>query len=184
MEEYIGMIRMFAGPFAPRNWAFCNGQTLPIAGNASLHSLIGTTYGGDKLTFNLPDLRGAIPVGACRSTFVSSELTPKKLGEVGGELSHTLVNAEMATHRHPFNVSNLQASLHLATAGSSIAAPNRVSGRSSVELLGFANADYRLANMSPSTIGHTGSGYAHNNMMPTTFINYIICLEGLYPVQG
>ena len=103
MDGYIAEIKLFAGNFAPRNWAFCNGQILQIAENQSLYSLIGITYGGDgRVTFALPDLRGRVPISAGQGPGLSNYA----LGQAGGEERHTLNTNEMPGHTHQANCKN------------------------------------------------------------------------------
>src|SRR5215212_259973 len=100
MEGTIAEIRLFAGNFAPRNWAFCAGQILPIAQNTALFSLLGTTYGGNgQTTFALPDLRGRVAVGAGQGPGLSNI----SLGQVAGETTHTLISQEIPAHNHVIN---------------------------------------------------------------------------------
>jgi microcystin-dependent protein len=97
MDEYIGTISLFAGNFAPKNWALCNGQILYIQQNNALFAILGITYGGDgKTTFALPDLRGRVPIGVGQGT----GLTNRELGKVGGEEAVTLTTAQIPSHTH------------------------------------------------------------------------------------
>ena len=185
MEEYIGMIRIFGGQFEPRGWAFCAGQTLAVSEHSALFYLIGTTYGGNgKTTFMLPDLRGAVPIGASFNSAGPAGLTMVKRGQVGGELTHALTVNEMPRHEHALHVNSAQATLHSPMSNASLAAPNRSAGRTSKELLGYSPSLSSLSPMNADVIGNTGDGTGHNNMMPTTFINYIICLNGTFPQPG
>src|SRR5688572_13508567 len=103
MEGYLAQVIMFAGNFAPRGWAFCQGQILSIAQNTALFALLGTTYGGNgQTTFALPDLRGRVPVG----TGQGPGLPSVTLGELAGEPAHTLISTEMPAHNHMVNAHN------------------------------------------------------------------------------
>src|SRR3954470_11528121 len=102
-EPFIGEIVMFAGNFAPRNWAFCQGQLMSIAQNTALFSLLGTTYGGNgQTTFGLPDLRGRVPVGQGTGPGLANVI----LGESAGETNHTLISTEMPMHNHLVSAAN------------------------------------------------------------------------------
>ncbi|MEZ5333121.1 MAG: tail fiber protein [Thermoanaerobaculia bacterium] len=170
-EPFIAEIRIFAGNFAPRGWAFCNGQLLPISQNTALFSLIGTTYGGDgRTTTALPDLQGRAPMHPGRGP----GLTDRRLGQRGGVEEVALTEAQMANHRHQLlaadELGELRAPADHALARSSGA----TAYHSSASLVDLANQDL------PST----GGGQAHNNMQPFLTINFIIALVGLYPSRS
>ena len=168
---------MFAGNFAPRNWAFCNGQLLQVSQNDALFSLLGTTYGGDgRTTFGLPDLRGRAPIH--QGTGLG--LTTRRIGSKGGAEIVTLTTAHLPSHAH--DDANLRAtgnpadtsdptnnSLALANAYTS-AAPDAALSAGSVV------AD-------PDT-GATGGGQSHTNMPPFLAVNFIIALYGIYPSRA
>lgn len=167
-ESFIGEIRYFAGNFAPRNWAFCDGQLLSIAQNQALFSIIGTIYGGDgRTTFALPDARGRAMLHAGQGP----GLSPRRLGEKAGNETNTLSVNQMPAHTHPQRA---------ATAGADSATPQGTlmggTGRDSI--YSSAAAD---ATMSGDAIGSTGGGQAVNNMQPFVTTNCIIALQGLYP---
>ena len=125
MDEYLGMIKIFAGNFAPRGWAFCSGQILSIHQNTALFSLLGTTYGGNgQTTFALPDLRGRAPIAFGQGPDLSSYA----LGETGGVEKVTLLTTEIPAHTHALNVSNTNAGVAVPTNLNSIAAPVDVNG--------------------------------------------------------
>lgn len=165
-EPFLSEIRIMSFVFAPKGWALCNGQLLPIAQNQALFSLLGTTFGGDgNVNFGLPDYRGRVPV------HVGSGHT---LGERGGEQAHTLSIAEMPTHSH-------------IVYGSSDAAD---AGTPAGNLLGavdgttfgaaYASATNLVA-MSPAATGNTGGSQAHLNMQPFLTLSFCIALQGIYP---
>ncbi|MBS1634341.1 MAG: tail fiber protein [Bacteroidetes bacterium] len=186
MDEYMGIIKLFAGNFAPRGWAFCAGQTLAISSNTALFSILGTTYGGNgTTTFCLPDLRGRVPVGVTNSG--GSPLSTYTLGEVTGTESNTILVNNLPPHTHTaaLSVSNADSSQTAATAGASIATPGSGSGRAFTATLGFNTTapNTQLAATS-ITVGATGSGIPVNNIQPVLALNYIICTEGVYPSRN
>lgn len=161
-EPFLSEIRIFSFVFAPKGWALCNGQLLPINQNQALFSLLGTTFGGDgRVNFALPDQRGRTPihVGSGHS-----------LGEKGGEQSHTLSIAELPTHSHVGNASS--------TATNGVATPNGA-------FLGGGNNVYHapsnLTTMTPATITNVGGSQAHLNMQPFLTLNFCIALQGIFP---
>ena len=120
MDEYIGIIKIFGGNFAPRGWAFCNGSLLPISQYDAVFALLGTTFGGDgQTTFALPDLRSRTPIGTGQGPGLSSFVE----GQVGGNENVTLLTQNIPTHIHALNVSNTKANVHSPVALNSIAAP-------------------------------------------------------------
>ena len=180
MDEYMGIIKIFAGNFAPRGWAFCNGQLMSIAENTALFSLLGTTYGGDgRTTFGLPDLRGRVAVGQG----TGPGLQPVVLGEMAGENDHTLIQSEMPAHTHGSIVSAADSTQTAATAGASIATPGVMSGRTFTATMGF-NTTPPNTILNPGSISPAGGSQPHNNMQPYLGINYIICIVGLFPPRN
>lgn len=170
MDPYVGEIRLFAGNFAPKGWAFCNGQILPISQNTALFSLLGANYGGDgKVTFALPNLQGRAPMHWGNGP----GLTPRELGEVGGSKNVTLLSAEMPAHTH---LANAQTTPNKVEATNDIWA-NAGSGRGS-----FQNYSEKLDKpLHPMAIGVSGGSNPHNNMQPYVAMNYIIALQGIFP---
>lgn len=180
MDEYIGIIKIFAGNFAPRGWALCNGQLLSISQYTALFSILGTTYGGDgRTTFALPDLRGRVAVGEG----TGPGLPPVNLGDLAGEPTHTLIQNEIPAHTHGALVSSADAAQSAATAGAAIATPGSSSGRSFTPTLGF-NTSTPNTVLNPATISPTGGSQPHNNMQPYLGVNYIICLDGVFPSRN
>ena len=180
MEGYIAEIRMFAGNFAPRGWAFCQGQILSIAQNTALFSLLGTTYGGNgQTTFALPDLRSRVPVGAG----VVSGLPTTNLGQMSGAPTHTLIITEMPAHNHAtqtqVNASSAEGTAFTPTGGIWATSPNG----DTIYSTSAANATM-AANGVQVTVGIAGGSQPHNNMQPYLGMNYIICMEGIYPSRN
>jgi microcystin-dependent protein len=173
-EPFVAEIRIFAGNFAPRGWAFCNGQLLPVSQNTALFSLIGTTYGGDgRTTTALPNLEGRAPMHPGRGP----GLTAKRLGQRGGVETVTLTEAQMPNHNHTVHASSDSFNAN-DPAGNLL-------GRSSSP---FAGQLYRQSGtqvpLLDEMVGSTGGSQAHNNMQPYMAINYIIALVGLYPSRS
>ncbi|WP_147676032.1 phage tail protein [Algibacter pacificus] len=172
MDEYIGIIKIFAGNFAPKGWLFCHGQLLPIAGNTTLYSLIGTTYGGDgRSTFALPDFRGRTPIGAGQGYGFSNY----KLGAQGGKEKVSLSLEEMPSHSH-------EASLQIA---SPLERGSQTYTKAANHYLADGNTYSDIKNntmpMDTIAVNKSGNGAAHDNMQPFIAVNYIICLEGIFP---
>jgi microcystin-dependent protein len=163
-EPFLSEIRVFSFNFAPKGWAMCNGQLLPINQNQPLFSLLGTTYGGDGRTnFALPDLRGRA------SIHVGSGHT---LGETGGEAAHTLTQSEMPTHNHVLNANSGDGAL---------ATPVGNFWGSNSERPYSAGDASNLVGMSPSGVSNVGGSQAHENRMPGLVLNFCIALQGIFP---
>ena len=173
MEGTIGEIRMFAGNFNPRNWAFCQGQLLAIQQNTALFSILGTTYGGNGTsTFGLPDFRGRVAVG----TGTGPGLSNVSLGQVSGNENNTLITANLPAHTHTMNASSDSASVG-TPAGNSLG----VNGRGGITpFVPGATSQVAMG----STTGSVGSNIPVNNMQPYLGMNYIICLQGIFPSRN
>ena len=184
MEPFIGQVIMFGGNFAPRGWAFCEGQLLSVSANTALFSILGTTYGGDgRTTFALPDLRGRVAL----QPGTGPGLSPHTLGAKQGAETHSLTVANLAPHSHAgsVHVSSANATASVPAAGNSIAAPGTGSGRNFAPTEGF-NAvapDVALGAGTVSTV-NTGSGTPVSNMQPSLGLNFIIALVGTYPSRS
>lgn len=179
MDEYIGIIKLFAGNFAPRGFAYCHGQLLSISQYSAVFSILGTTYGGDGITtFALPDLRGRVPIGF--SFTPGPGLSNYDLGQKGGIEQVTLATTQIPSHSHTLNVNNGKAGVAVPTPSSSIAAPVDVNGDAAN---GFSPTAPNTQ-MSPASIGSTGGNDPHENRAPYLALNYIICLEGIYPARN
>ncbi|MEO9528855.1 tail fiber protein [Roseibium sp.] len=167
-EPFVGEIRMFAGNFAPRAWAFCDGQLLAVSQNDALFSLLGTIYGGDgRTTFGLPDLRGRIPLHAG----TGPGLSPRRLGSRAGSERETLTTNQLASHSHDFNANTAEAD--------SLVPQDRVTAEGvGVNLYAAVGQDVSMAS---NMVTDTGGALSHTNLMPTLCVNFIIALFGIYP---
>lgn len=175
-EPFIAEIRIFAGNFAPRSWAFCNGQLLPVSQNTALFSLIGTTYGGDgRSTTALPNLQGRAPMHPGRGP----GLTARRLGQRAGVETVTLSEAQIPSHSHTGRATNAPGTAGLAPSTSTSLAKNGFGDR-----LYHSGSGQTPVDMSSSTLSTTGGGQAHGNMQPYLAMNFIIALQGLYPSRG
>ena len=173
-EPFIAEIRIFAGNFAPRGWAFCNGQLLPIAQNTALFSLIGTTYGGDgRSTTALPNLQGRAPMHPGRGP----GLTARRLGERSGTETITLSEAQIPGHTH--TMQGQSATGGLGSPENNVWSP--LQGRTPPPLYQSSAPN---VNMKNTAIQNAGGGQAHNNMQPFLAMNFIIALQGLYPSRS
>ncbi len=173
MEGYIGEIRLFAGNFAPRNWAVCAGQLLAIASNTALFSILGTTYGGDgRTTFALPDIRSRVPVGPGRGPGLSDY----RIGEKKGSEDVTLLVSEIPTHTHLFQATNEPANQLTAT--------NHIMGSEPAGATAFYVNENPSTEMSPLAIANTGGSQPHENRQPFLAMYYIICQFGIFPSRG
>ena len=174
-EPFIAEIRMFAGNFAPRGWAFCDGQLLPISENQALFSLVGTIYGGDgRTTFALPDLRGRAPVHAGQGP----GLTNRRLGENGGAEAVFLTINEMPSHNH-HAISNAD-----STVATSDKPTDALPARNAGATPQYGENANSTLNANSISIGQTGGNQPHPNMQPFLTINYIIALQGIYPSRN
>jgi microcystin-dependent protein len=166
-EPFLSEIRIFSFVFAPKGWALCNGQLLPINQNQALFSLLGTTFGGDgRVNFALPDLRSRVPIHVGGS---------HTLGERGGEAAHTLSVAELPTHTHIAQGTNSNATL----ASNPPASP---------ATLGYARAGNQmyaaaqnLVAMSPAMVSNVGGSQPHLNLQPLLTLSFCIALQGIFP---
>jgi len=171
-EPLIGEIKMFASNFAPRGWAFCDGQLLPVSQNNALFSLIGTLYGGDgRTTFGLPDLRGRVPMHAGDGPGLSG----RKLGQRGGQENVTLTEAQMPSHTHTTTTkaSSSARGIQSNTPKNAYWGPGSYTTSSNVNMAADA-----------VVTSNTGGGVPVSNVQPYTVINFIICLEGIFPSRS
>ena len=173
MNPFVAEIRMVPFNFAPKGWAFCDGQILPISQNTALFSLLGTMYGGDgKSTFALPDFQGRVPLHHGQST--TGMLYDQ--GETAGEEYVTLIQSEIPAHTHQL----------MAEGASSLVSPANASwgtmaGRTPPPR--YSNAAANVT-MNPQALGVVGGSQPHNNMQPYLVVNFIIALQGVFPPRG
>jgi microcystin-dependent protein len=168
-EPFLSEIRIMSFDFAPKGWAMCNGQLLPINQNQALFSLLGTTYGGDgRVNFGLPDLRSRVPLS------FGSGFT---LGEKGGEQAHTLSIAELPTHTHTVQANNTLAAQ---------ADPTNAFFAQVGAALGsvYNTAAASLVAMNPVAVANAGGSQAHLNMQPFLTLTFCIALQGIFPSQS
>jgi microcystin-dependent protein len=171
-DQYLGEIRVFPFNFAPVGWALCNGQLLSIAQNSALFSLLGTFYGGNGTSnFGLPNFQGSFGLHQGQG----AGLTPRVIGEIGGEAAVTLLATEMPSHNHLVN----------SAASDGIASPAGAvfgsGGRG--RLPAYATGPPSLA-MNPAAVTQTGGNQPHNNLPPYVTLNFCIALIGIYPTRG
>lgn len=170
MDPFVAEIRIFPFNFAPKGWAFCDGQILPLSQNTALFSLLGTTYGGDgKSNFALPNMQGNAPMHPGQGPGLSLH----DLGETGGSETVTLLESEIPSHSHALMGNPTTATKSLAT-GNSFA-------RGSAMTPYLAPAGAPLVSMSDSAIAPTGGDQPHNNMQPYLTLNFCIALQGVFP---
>ena len=178
MEGTIAEIRMFAGTFAPRNWAFCAGQLLSISQNTALFSILGTTYGGNgQTTFALPDFRGRVSVGTGQGPGLSNI----NLGEQAGTETVTLLATQMPIHNHSINGVATGLANNANPTGN---APGIGAVASDSAPVNMYNSGAPAAAMNPNVCGKAGGSQPHNNIQPYLGMNYIICLFGIFPSRN
>ncbi len=177
MDEYIGVIKMFIGDFAPQEYLICDGRSLAINQYTALYSVIGIRYGGNgSTTFNLPDLRGRFPIGYGQGP----GLTPRQLGANGGAETVALTAAQIPAHTHTLN--GLSGGLE-----SNSPTGNFLPEYANTAVQFYAKKDKPTDAFLPmnaeSIAPNAGGGQAHNNVPPFLTVNFIICVNGLYPVR-
>lgn len=169
MEPFIGMIVQFGGNFAPRGWALCDGQLLPISSNSALFSILGTTYGGDgKSTFALPDLRGRVAM----QPGTGPGLSARQLGQKGGAETVTLTVNQMPGHNHALNA--LADDARVATVANNTLAQDQ----------NIYSSSAPNAAMNAACIGNTGGSQPFGVVQPFLCVNFIIALQGLFPSRN
>lgn len=178
-DAYVGEIRIFAGNFAPKGWALCNGQLMSIASNTALFSILGVRYGGDgKTTFALPNLMGRAPMHQGNGP----GLTPRSVGQQFGSQTVTLTTAEMPAHTHVPQAVNAVGPGNSPEGNLWAQAPKE--GRPGQEKqVPLFDSQVNTA-MSPLALVPTGGSQPHNNMQPYLAQTFIICLQGEFPARG
>lgn len=167
-EGFIGEVRMFAGNFAPRGWAFCDGQLLAISNNTALFSILGTTYGGDgRTTFALPDLRGRVAVGVGQGP----GLTNRRQGERYGAETSTLTVANLPAHNHSIN-------LKTGDGGSNLSSKSILPIETNTSKLSYSSSTNN------EIVNNNGGNQSFSITQPSIAIRYIICLQGIYPSRN
>ena len=163
---FLSEVKIVSFNFAPKGWALCNGQLLPINQNQALFSLLGTTYGGDgRVNFALPNLQGRVPIHMGNG---------QTLGQQGGEQAHTLSLAELPTHTHVLNATSSN--------GNTIVASGNLLAGSATQL--YHAPDQNLVATRPSTVATIGGSQAHENRQPYLVLNFCIALQGVFPSQN
>jgi microcystin-dependent protein len=183
-DTYLAELMPFAGNFAVRGYAYCDGQLMAISQNTALFSIIGTIYGGDgRTTFALPDLRGRALIHPGNGPGLSSY----RLGERGGQETVTLNSTQIPSHQHSgsVHVNSAPATVSVPVTNASIAAPGVSDGRTTSPTFGFNSASPNVALSNNSVItGNTGGGLSHNNIQPFLCINMEIALVGIFPSRN
>lgn len=174
-EIFLGQIMMSGFNFAPKNFAACNGQLLPVSQNQALFSLLGTQFGGDgRVTFGLPDMRGRTPLGYAPSVDAGWQPPPYVIGQAAGSETVTLTPAQIPGHTHAVNATT--------TAGSSRTPAGNLVAASAVVLYGSAESG--LVPLAAATVGPGGGNAPHENRQPYSTINFCIALNGILPSRN
>jgi microcystin-dependent protein len=177
MDPFVAEIRIFPFNFAPKGWAFCDGQILPISQNTALFSLLGTTYGGDgKSNFALPNLQGNVPMFYGQGSGLSSYF----IGEEGGSTAVTVLGTEMPSHNHNVMATTLQGTSNDPN-GNMLCEGHYSNQTASGTLAYYTAATTPQVQMNPLMIAPAGNSFPHNNMMPYLTLNFCIALQGVYP---
>jgi len=170
-DRYLGQISIFSFAFAPRGFAQCNGQVLPIAQNQALFALLGTTYGGNgQTTFALPNLRGRVAIGQGQGP----GLSPRTMGETAGEALHVLTQNELPEHNHV---------AHFASDSSQMSAKGHYWAGDPVGNMTFASSTDGTS-LNPGAIASSGGSQPHENRQPFLALNFCICLQAIFPSQS
>jgi microcystin-dependent protein len=169
---FMGEIKIVSFNFAPKGWAQCNGQLMPINQNQALFSILGTTFGGDgRVTFGLPDFRGRIPIHTGNGFL---------LGQKGGQEFHTVTQSEMPAHNHFVSASTAAGNSKFIQQAAPVASQN-ILANSGVSIYGPPS---NLATLGPTSITNTGGSQPHENRQPFEVLNFVIALQGIFPSRN
>jgi microcystin-dependent protein len=172
-DQFVGEIRAVGFNFAPTGWALCNGQVLPISQNTALFSLLGTQFGGNGTTnFALPNLQGCAPMDQGNG----AGLTPRTMGETGGETSVTLPSSQIPAHTH--------VAMNASASNADAPTNNVFGGGGRGKEPAYAPISASTAIMNAQAIGMAGGNQPHNNMPPYLILNFIIAMQGIYPSRS
>jgi microcystin-dependent protein len=178
-DPFIGEVRMFGGNFAPSQWALCNGQSLPIAQYQALFSLLGTTFGGDGIqTFAVPDLQCRLPIGQGQGPGLSNHI----IGEKSGSEGVSLTSMNMPLHTHALQAATANDST--ATIGNTVLPGNVTVAPLHMYVANTGSPAPTFGNLTPATVGVSGGGQPHTNLMPSVCVSFIISLYGIYPSRN
>jgi microcystin-dependent protein len=165
-EPFLSEIKIMGFNFPPKGWAFCNGQLMPINQNQALFSLVGTTYGGDGMqTFGLPNMQGRIPIHVGNGHV---------LGQIAGEINHTLTISEIPTHVHSLSGTSNTGDLIIAAGNLPASSPTQL----------YQAPDNNLVAMKSASIANAGGSQPHTNTQPYLVVNFCIALQGIFPTQN
>ncbi len=174
-EFFIGQIMMTGFNFAPKFWALCNGQLLPINQNQALFSLLGTQYGGNGTTnFALPDLRSRTPIGYASSVDPSWQPPAVQIGQASGVENVTLLSTNMPSHTHQLNATT--------TNGSTRNPNNAIYANTTASI--FAASSGPAIPLNPATVAPAGGNQPHPNLQPYSVINFCVALSGIFPSRN
>jgi microcystin-dependent protein len=178
-DNFIGEIRIFAGNFAPKGWAFCDGQIMPISQNTALFSLLGTMYGGDgKSTFALPNLNGKVPIGMGQG----SGLSYYDEGQEGGQDNVTLMSSEMPAHAHTVTAGTVAIPGYSGTGNTD--SPENSYPANSTKSYSATTSGNMSSTANAVQLSVAGGNQPHNNLQPYLVVRYIIALQGIYPPRS
>ena len=178
-DPFVAEIRIFPFNFAPKGWAFCDGQILPLSQNTALFSLLGTTYGGDgKSTFALPNMQGNVPMFYGQGPGLSLY----DLGEEGGSQTVTLLDSEMPAHAHPLNATTAAGTGN--DPNGTMFADGDWSFQGASGKVQYYTVAAPTVTMNTQAVGFTGSSFPHNNLMPYLTLNFCIALQGVFPPRS
>lgn len=174
-DPFLGEIRMFGGNYAPRGWAFCNGQIMSISQNSPLFAILGVTYGGNgQSTFALPNMQGRTPM----HWGTGAGLSPHSLGEMSGTETVTLLSTQMPAHNHQILAANEEGN-NFTPGGNTLAGTTGSGGNANTYFNGSPNTNLNLASM-----GVAGGNQPHSNMSPYLCVSFIIALQGIFPPRN